>query len=122
MYFGYPLGRYLGGVVSRIKFDGFYRYSPGELGLKIEYTSYLKVEKRKRMLVFGIPKFWILFLILIQIIIVILFNPIVILDPIILLIVYILSLVATYRIKKTGELYRFIREIKIAREKKLTNN
>jgi len=61
VYFGYPLGRYLGGLIAGIKFEGFYRYSPGELGLKIEYTSYLKSGPRGRILLFGTPIFWNIF-------------------------------------------------------------
>ena len=48
LYGTYPLGRYLGGVVAGVKFEGFYRYSPAEFGLKIEYISYLKARPRRR--------------------------------------------------------------------------
>jgi hypothetical protein len=57
-YGAYPWGRYLGGIFARVKFDGFYRYSPGEFGLKIEYTSYLKTTQSRRKWVFGFPIIW----------------------------------------------------------------
>jgi len=121
VYFGYPLGRYLGGLIAGIKFEGFYRYSPGELGLKIEYTSYLRSRPRGRILLFGTPIFWEILLILIQLTIVLHFNPNALLGPILLLVALILSLIIIHYTMKTGELHRFIREIKITREVRFSN-
>ena len=42
LYFSYPFCRLVGGFVSGIGFEGFYNYTPGEVSLKIEYSSYLK--------------------------------------------------------------------------------
>lgn len=118
VYFGHPVGRYLGGLIGKIRFDGFYRYSPGELGLKIEYTSYLKSGQRGRILLFGTSVFWTISMILVQLVIVLSFNPDGLPVPIILLIMMVLALTIGHYAKKTGELHRLLREVRIARESK----
>ncbi|MFX0168579.1 MAG: hypothetical protein ACFE89_04385 [Candidatus Hodarchaeota archaeon] len=113
----YPWGRYLGGVIARIRFEGFYRYSPGELGLKIEYTSYLKTTQSRRKWVFGFPIPWVFSFIFVLIPIARLLNSAGIWAPLIISILFALFYLVIYK-AKTGELYRFIRELKIAREVK----
>ncbi|MFX1300933.1 MAG: hypothetical protein ACFFAL_07570 [Promethearchaeota archaeon] len=114
-YGAYPWGRYIGGVIARVKFDGFYRYSPGELGLKIEYTSYLKTTQSHRKWVFGFPVFWIFGLFLLLIPIVMVLNPTGIWTPLLMVLLFGIFYMAIYY-RKTGELYRFIRELRIERE------
>lgn len=116
-YGDYPWGRYLGGVIARVGFEGFYRYSPGELGLKIEYTSYLKTTQSRRKWVFGFPILWVFCFIFILLPIAWFLNPAGIWAPLILIILFGLAYLGMYR-KKTGEVYRFIRELRIAREVK----
>lgn len=116
MYSLYPLGRYLGGLVACVKFEGLYRYSPGELGLKIEYVSYLKTTRRRRKWVFGIPIAWIVIFLFLELTIIFFLNPIGIWAPIFSIAFYVVFLVALHRLSKTGELYRFIRELRIERE------
>jgi hypothetical protein len=113
----YPWGRFLGGVIARVKFDGFYRYSPGELGLKIEYSSYLRTTQSHRKWVFGFPiilVFGYLFLLLIVAWVV---NLAGIWAPLILVVGFGFFYLAIYYMK-TGELYRFMREVRIERELK----
>jgi hypothetical protein len=112
-----PWGRYIGGVIARVKFDGFYRYSPGELGLKIEYTSYLKTTQSRRKWVFGFPVIWIFCLFLLLIPIAMVFNPTGIWTPLLMVLLFGVFYIAIYY-RKTGELYRFIRELRIDRELK----
>lgn len=115
LYGMYPLGRYLGGRIARVKFDGFYRYSPGELGLKIEYVSYLKTTQSRRKWVFGFSIIWIFSFLLLEVVIAWFLNPLGLWAPLIILISFPFFYVAiTYR--KLGELYRFIRELRIERE------
>jgi hypothetical protein len=113
----YPWGRYFGGVIARIKFDGFYRYSPGELGLKIEYTSYLKTTQSRRKWVFGLPVFWVFGFFFILLPITWFLKPSGIWGPFIMIILFGIFYPVIYR-RKTGELYRFVRELRIAREVK----
>ncbi|MFX1562452.1 MAG: hypothetical protein ACFFDP_04010 [Promethearchaeota archaeon] len=116
LYCLYPLGRYLGGLIGHVKFDGLYRYSPGELGLKIEYVSYLKTTRRRRKWIFGFSIIWILTFLFIELLIVVVFNPIGIWAPLFSIAFYLIFLTAIHRFSKTGELHRFIREFRIERE------
>jgi len=115
----YPWGRFLGGLIAHVRFEGFYRYSPGELGLKIEYTSYLKTSQSRRKWVFGFPIPWVFAFIIILVPITWLLNPAGIWAPLIICILFVFFYLVIYR-AKTGELYRFIRELRIAREVKQT--
>ena len=116
-YGAYPWGRYLGGIIARVKFEGFYRYSPGELGLKIEYTSYLKTTQSRRKWVFGFPILWVFGFLFILLPIAWFLNPRGIWAPLILIVMFAIFYLTIYRMK-TGELYRFVRELRIAREVK----
>lgn len=117
LYGVYPFGRYLGGRIARVKFEGFYRYSPGELGLKIEYVSYLKTTPSRRKWVFGFPIIWIFTFLFLEVVIAWFLNPLGFWAPLIFLISFPIFYIAiTYR--KLGELYRFIRELRIEREVK----
>jgi hypothetical protein len=114
-YGAYPWGRYVGGVIARVKFDGFYRYSPGELGLKIEYTSYLKTTQSRRKWVFGVPVIWVFGIFFTLLPIAWFLNPSGIWTPLLMVLLFgVFYLVIYY--KKTGELYRFIRELRIEQE------
>ena len=116
-YGAYPWGRYVGGVIARVKFDGFYRYSPAELGLKIEYTSYLKTTQSRRKWVFGVPVIWVFGIFFILLPIAWFLNSAGIWTPLLIVLLFgVFYLVIYY--KKTGELYRFIRELRIEREMK----
>ena len=113
----YPWGRFLGGVIARVKFDGFYRYSPGELGLKIEYNSYLRTTQSRRKWVFGFPILIVLGYLFLLFIVAWLVNPAGMWAPLILVVGFGIFYVAIYYMK-TGELYRFMREFRIERELK----
>jgi hypothetical protein len=88
LYGVYPWGRFLGGVIARVRFEGFYRYSPGELGLKIEYISYLKTTQSRRKWVFGFPILWVFTFIVILIPIAWFLNPAGIWTPLIICILF----------------------------------
>jgi hypothetical protein len=113
----YPWGRFLGGIIARVKFDGFYRYSPGELGLKIEYSSYLRTTQSHRKWVFGIPIILVFGYLLLLLIVAWLLNFAGIWAPLILVVGFGIFYLAIYYMK-TGELFRFMREFRIERELK----
>lgn len=117
LYGVYPLGRYLGGRIARVKFEGFYRYSPGELGLKIEYNSYLKTTQSRRKWVFGFPVIWVFGFLFLEVIIAWFLNPLGLWVPLFILILFPIFYIAIIYLK-VGELYRFIRELRIEREVK----
>lgn len=119
-YGAYPWGRYFGGVIARVKFDGFYRYSPCEFGLKIEYTSYLKTTQSRRKWVFGFPIIWVFSTFFILIPIAWILNPAGIWMPLLIVLLFGVFYMIIYY-KKTGELYRFMRECRIEREVKRKN-
>ena len=114
-YGSYPWGRYLGGLIARVKFDGFYRYSPGELGLKIEYTSYLRTTQSLRKWVYGFPILWVFCDLLLLLSITWILNPSGIWAPVIIIILFGVFYIYIYT-RRTGELYRFVRELRIALE------
>ncbi|MDO8124423.1 MAG: hypothetical protein Q6364_08610 [Candidatus Hermodarchaeota archaeon] len=114
-YGAYPWGRYLGGVIARVNFDGFYRYSPGELGLKIDYKSYLRTTRSRRKWVFGFPIIWIFGIFLILLPIAWFLNPAGIWTPLLLVLLFGVFYMVIYY-KRVGELYRFVRELRIERE------
>lgn len=116
-YGSYPWGRYLGGLIARVNFEGFYRYSPGELGLKIEYASYLRTTPSRRKWVFGFPIIWVFGSLAILIPITWIINPSGIWAPLLIICLFGIFYVAIYY-RKTGELYRFMRELRIASEVK----
>ncbi|MFX1475438.1 MAG: hypothetical protein ACFFCO_08185 [Promethearchaeota archaeon] len=117
LYGAYPIGRYFGGKIARVQFDGFYRYSPGELGLKIEYSSYLRTTLRRRKWVFGFPVIWIFGFLAVEVILAWFLNPAGVWGAFIILVLFPVFYVAIY-FRRTGELYRFIRELRIEREVK----
>lgn len=117
LYGVYLLGRYLGGRIARVKFEGFYRYSPGELGLKIEYASYLKTTLSRRKWVFGFPIIWVFVFLFLEVVIAWFLNPLGLWAPLIFLISFPFFYVAITH-WKLGELYRFLRELRIEREVK----
>ncbi|MFW9935703.1 MAG: hypothetical protein ACFFDU_09430 [Candidatus Thorarchaeota archaeon] len=116
-YGSYPLGRYFGGCIARVKFEGLYRYSPGELGLKIEYRSYLRTTSSRRKWVFGFPIIWVFGILFILLAITWVFNFSGIYAPLIIIIMFAIFYVLIY-FRRIGELYRFVRELRIAREVK----
>ncbi len=116
-YGSYPWGRYIGGLIARVDFEGFYRYSPGELGLKIEYASYLRTTQSRRKWVFGFPIIWVFGSLIFLIPITWILNPSGIWAPLIIISLFGIFYVAIYY-RKVGELYRFLRELRIAREVK----
>lgn len=113
----YPWGRFLGGAIAGVKFEGFYLYSPGEFGLKIEYTSYLQTTQSRRKWVFGFPIIWVFGSLFLLVLIAGLLNPAGIWAPLLFVIFFGPFYILLYY-KKTGELYRFVREHRIAREVK----
>ncbi len=113
----YPWGRYFGGVIGRVKFEGFYRYSPGELGLKIEYASYLRTTQSRRKWVFGLPILWVFGFFFILLPIAWVLNPSGIWGPLVMIGLFAIFYPTIYH-RKIGELYRFVRELRIAREVK----
>ncbi|MFX1510444.1 MAG: hypothetical protein ACFFBR_09085 [Promethearchaeota archaeon] len=116
-YGSYPLGRFFGGCIARVKFEGLYRYSPGELGLKIEYRSYLRTTPSRRKWVFGVPIIWVFGILFILLAITWFFNFSGIYAPMLIIIMFAIFYVLIY-FRKIGELYRFVRELRIAREVK----
>lgn len=113
LYFSFLTGRITGAKISGIRVEGFYKYNPLEFGMKLDYASYLKVPQKSRVILFLTP---------------ILFENLVMLThaitlfflknefywiPMTFLIANLPLSYTIYKIKRTGELYRLIREIRI---------
>jgi hypothetical protein len=116
LYLSFLTGRCLAGVISGIKFKGFYRYNPFELGLRLDYYSYLRAGQQRRVLLFGIPILWEHLILLSQLIVLLKYNQSLIWIPGIFLISNLPFSYLIHKKLKTGELHRFLREMKILRE------
>lgn len=111
VYFWYPFSHFLRGILSDIKFEGFYRYGPSELGLKIEYKSYLRAGT-KREFMFGFAVVWVFASQVILILATYIFEKRLVIAPVAILCLFTVAYLIETR-KKTGELYRFSRERRI---------
>ncbi|MBO8182668.1 MAG: hypothetical protein H0Z28_07735 [Archaeoglobus sp.] len=119
IYFGFLTGRLLGGFFSGIKFDGFFRYSPLEFGVKVNYKSYLQASQWKRVTLYGTTIFFQAIVMLVLILIVYQYNPQAIPIPLAFLFIWLIGSIIIHKKAKTGELHRFLRELKIASERSL---
>ena len=113
LYFAFLFGRILGGLLSGIKFEGFYKFSPLEFGVKLDYASYLKSGQRNRVLFFGFTILWEHIILMFQLVFAWLFRPKGIWVPLLFLIILLPSQYVIHRFAREGELHRFIRELKI---------
>ncbi|ADC64214.1 hypothetical protein Ferp_0022 [Ferroglobus placidus DSM 10642] len=116
IYSSFIVGRLIGSLITGIKILGFYRYNPLELGMKLDIVSYLKAEQKNRVIFFLTPIVFENSVFLFQSLLLVYFNNEFYWVPLLLAISNLLLSYAVYKIKKTGELYRLIREIKILRE------
>lgn len=116
LYFTFLVGRIIGGLLSGVKFEGFYKFSPLEFGMKLDYASYLKSTQKNRALFFGFTILWEHIILMFQLVFAWLFRPEGIWVPLVFLIILLPSQYVIHRFAKEGELHRFIRELKILRE------
>ncbi len=114
VYFAYLVGRCLSSLITGIKIAGFYKYTPVEFGVKIDYGSYLRASQMRRAMFFGIPILWVHAVLLSQIVWNI--GDSAALIPGVLLVTYLPFSYVVHKKLKTGELHRFLRELKILRE------
>ncbi len=121
IYSGFLTGRCLAGFITGIRFEGFYRYNPLELGMKLDIRSYLKAGQKRRVLLFAIPILWVHGVLALQIILLSLLpspsstpSPLIWI-PVIFLLSYIPFSYLIHVKFRTGELHRFLRELKILR-------
>ena len=118
LYFTFLLGRCVGSLVSGIKIDGFYMYDPLELGIKMNYRTYLKASQSRRVLLFGTTLIVELTVMLIETYLTFIFKPNYVYVPILLILIWIVGLYVIHKKVKTGEMHRFLRELKILKELK----
>lgn len=118
IYFGFLTGRLLGGVVSGIRFEGFYRYSPLEFGVKVSYPDYLRASQKRRVMLYATTLCFQGFVMAGLVAIAYALNPQVILIPLGFLLLWLVGSIAIHYTAKTGEFHRFLRELRIAMEKR----
>ncbi len=116
VYSSFIVGRLIGSLITGIKITGFYRYNPLELGMKLDIVSYLKAKQKNRVIFFLTPIVFENLVFLFQSFLLVYLNNEFYWVPLVLVILNFLFSYAIYKFKKTGELYRFIREVKILRE------
>ncbi len=115
LYFSFLTGRCLGSLITGIKFVGFYRYNPLELGLKLDYRSYLRAGKVRRVLLFATPILFEHVVLLSQVLILLALSSYLFLLPLLLLAVNLPFSYLVHKKLRTGELHRFLRELRILR-------
>ena len=117
LYFSFLLGRCLGITFSGIKIDGFYRYSPMEFGVRMNYKAYLKAPQKKRVVLFGTTIVFEITTLLIETGFIALFSDIkYTIVPLGVLFIWLAGSYIIHKKARTGELHRFLRELKIQKE------
>ncbi len=116
VYSSFIVGRLIGSLITGIKITGFYKYNPLELGMKLDIVSYLKAKQKNRVIFFLTPIVFENLVFLFQSFLLAYLNNEFYWVPLVLVILNFPFSYAIYKFKKTGELYRFIREVKILRE------
>lgn len=116
MYFSFLTGRCLGGFLSGIRFQGFYRYNPVELGVKLDFRSYLKAEQKKRVVLFATPILWEHLILVSQAVLLFVLSSDLTWIPVLFIAVNLPFSYLVHRKFRTGELHRLLRELKILRE------
>ncbi len=118
IYFGFLTGRLLASFVSGIGFEGFYQYSPLEFGVKLNYRDYLAASQSKRVTLYATTLCFQGVVLVALSAVVFLFNPDAVLIPVGFLVLWLIGSLIIHYTAKTGELHRFLRELKIASRKR----
>lgn len=113
LYFTFLTGRILGAKISRIGVERFYMYNPLEFGMKLDYVSYLRVSQKNRVVFFLTPILLENLVLAAQAVTLILLKNEFYWIPLLILVSNIPFAYLVHKIKKTGELHRLIREIRI---------
>ncbi len=113
IYFGFLVGRLLGGSISGIRFDGFYLYTPIEFGVKVNCKDYLKSKQLNRVLLYATTLVFQAFVMLFLTAVVYAFKPHALIVPLFFLLLWLIGSYIIHRVARTGELHRFLRELKI---------
>ncbi len=122
LYTSFLVGRGLGSALTGIRMEGFYKYNPLEFGVKIDYESYLRASQSRRFMLFFVPVAFENLVMLIQAFALVLMEVGYWIIPLAFIFANVLFSYLVHRIKKTGELHRMLRELRILmelREKKL---
>ncbi len=117
IYFTFLVGRCLGSLLSGIGIDGFYRYTPFEFGVKVNYRDYLKAEPKRRVLLYTGAIALEHIILIVHVVFLYAINSYWMI-PAFFLAVNLPFSYLMHRYGKTGELHRFLRELKIMREVK----
>ncbi len=115
LYTSFLVGRCIGSIISGIDVDGFYKYTPFEFGVKMNYKSYLKAEPLDRVVLFSGAIFLEYLVLAVHLIFLFSTNSYWFIPAFILAINLPFSYLI-HKLAKTGELHRLLREIKIMRE------
>ncbi len=115
IYFAFLTGRCVAARVSGIEIDGFYKYSPLEFGVKVNYLSYLKAEPLNRVVLFSGAIILEHVILMVHMIFLLIVNSYWIIPALILATNLPFSYLI-HRYARTGELHRLLREMKIMRE------
>ena len=113
IYFGFLVGRLLGGLISGIRFDGFYLYTLIEFGVKVNCKDYLKSKQSNRVLLYATTLVFQAFVMLFLTAVVYAFKPHALIVPLFFLLLWLIGSYIIHRVARTGELHRFLRELKI---------
>ncbi|AIY90741.1 hypothetical protein [Geoglobus acetivorans] len=116
LYTSFLVGRCLSATLTGIEVDGFYRYTPLEFGVKINYLSYLKASQRDRVLLYSGAIVLEHITMLAHTLFLLSIKSSCWIIPAFFLIANLPFSYLMHRAMRTGELHRLIREYRILRE------
>ena len=115
IYVSFLVGRIIGSIVSGIGIEGFYKYSPLEFGVKLNYRDYLIANPKKRVALYSGALVMEHFILLTHLIFLYAVQSYWII-PAFFLAVNIPFSWLVHRFAGTGELHRLLRELRIMKE------
>ncbi len=122
IYFAFLTGRCVAARISGIEVDGFYRYSPLEFGVKVDYLSYLKAKQIGRVVLYSGAILLEHVTMLIHTLFLLAIRSSYWAIPAFFLVINLPFSYIIHKKAKTGELHRLLREYRILREVRAKSN
>ena len=122
LYFAFLTGRCVAARISGIEVDGFYRYTPLELGVKVNYLSYLKARQIDRVVLYSGAILLEHVTMFIHTLFLLAIRSGYWTIPAFFLVINLPFSYIIHKKAKTGELHRLLREYRILREVRAKSN
>lgn len=109
-------GRILASLITGIKLKGYYFYNPVELGMILDYSSYLMAGQKRRVLFFLTPIVFEFCILTLMSVLLWYSGFEYFYIPVLVALLGLLGMFTGWKFAKTGELYRFVREYRIFKD------